>query len=150
MDPERQEAIAKRAFDWKAGLYAGLISGAFFLFLSRGMPYISPGIPNLAMGRPVGVEFEGGILFTITVQMAMSILYALVIGAVVFRFNPLPAVFVGGLVGLVLYGLNYLVFRILVGDLYGDEAGVLLVHIVYGLLAAALYKALSVKAPGEV
>jgi hypothetical protein len=149
MNRKEQEALAKSRFRPKAALMAGSVGALFFILFALATPWTSTGVPDLAMGRPVADPgVPGGFMLTSAVQLALGVLYAFVVSAVVFRFDPIPAVLTGALLAAALYGLNYLFFRFVLGHLPGDEGAVLLTHVVFCMLAAALYKAFSV-APAD-
>src|SRR5688572_17334921 len=103
MNVDQQEEIAKSEFRPRAAWISGLLAGGFFLVMSKGFPWISSGLPDAIMGRPMNFQ-QGGLVLASVLQMALSLIYAFAVGAIVFRFRPLAAVFSGGAVGGLLYG----------------------------------------------
>ena len=146
MDIEEQEAIAKSRFNPRAALFSGLVAGAVFLILSRGFPWISSGVPEAAMGRPLVENVpQGGFLLISLVQMGLALAYSFVVGLFVYRFDPLAAVMMGAVAGTILYFANFLVFRVMLQVGEEGEISVLMIHIIFCMLAASLYKAFSVE-----
>ena len=145
MIDHRPDEEAKLHFRAKSALWAGLSAGLIFVFLSRGIPWSSSGFGTSAMGRELPIREVPTVFFINTaVHFALSIIYAFVIGRLVYRFDIMPAVAVGAIIGLFLYGLNYLVF-VLGLHLQGPgEFPVAATHFFFGLVVAGAYKAFSV------
>jgi hypothetical protein len=101
------------------------------------------------MGRdlkPSGTADSYAALVTIVAQLLVSLLYACIIAPLVTRFRGMWAIGLGGLIGLGLYGLTFLVFHFLQGlDWSGSELPVLVTHLVFGLVVAGLYKGLAAR-----
>jgi len=74
------------------------------------------------------------------VDLAIAIVYGLVIAFGVVRFRKGWGILVGGLIGCVLYLLNFVVISGLFPAWRGNEPSVLFTHIVFGLLAAGGYR----------
>ena len=66
------------------------------------------------------------------------------IAAVVFRLSPWAAVWIGGLVGLGLWGVNFIIFQFAIGYPAVNEVPIAVTHVIFGMTAAGAYKALSV------
>ncbi len=144
---------AKHHLNPKAALYAGFALGLLFLFLPRGIPWNSIGLPTEAMGRPLFPEDTTWAMFiTGIVQIFMSLAYTFVIAAIVYRFRTMKAVILGGFIGIGLYVLNYGgVHFILPSVPNRSEFAVFLTHLAFSLMAAGAYKGLStpkLEAPG--
>jgi hypothetical protein len=136
---------AKLHFRGRAALWAGLAAGLIFVFLSRGIPWSSMGFGTSAMGRELPIR-EVPTLFFVNaiVHFALAIVYSFVIGRLVYRFDMPVAVALGAVVGLFLYGLNYLLFVIGLGLHGPSEFSVAATHFFFGMVVAGAYKALSV------
>lgn len=145
----KQDEAARLHFNSRAALYAGLLVGALFLLVSRGsIPWASFGWPTHVMGRPYPAGDGAEAYFARTVlQFVLSIGYTFAVAAVVYRFKAFTAAFVGAAVGLVLYGLNYLVFRFAMGTSGSSEPLAIMTHVVFGLIAATAYKGFSIPSP---
>ncbi|MDB6027316.1 MAG: hypothetical protein JWM68_3539 [Verrucomicrobiales bacterium] len=136
---------AKSHFRWKAALWAGLGVGAIFIFLSRGIPWSSMGFGTSAMGRELPINSTPTYFIVNSfVHMLLSVIYAFVIGRVVFRFDIATAVVTGAILGVVLYGLNFMVFHYGFGLGDANEFPVAANHFFFGMMSAAAYKAFSV------
>ena len=150
MDLEQQESMAKTGFRWKAALFSGLLAGAFFLMVSKGFIYISSGLPDRVMGRAVFANSDLVFLFSAVVHLMISVVYAFLIGWLVYRLDPIPAVLSSALIGAGLFALNYLIFHFVLNQATGEEGAVFLVHVTFSMLAASLYKAFSVPRATEM
>src|SRR5687767_5895176 len=128
-----QDERARHHLNSKAVIYVGLAVGLIFLFVAKGSPWSSPGVPTHAMGRRLfGVESSFNYVLIGILQMVLAMCYAFIVSAVVYRMRALPGIWMGGLVGLVLYGCNYLVFRFLLTDAPPvSEVSVALTHVAF-------------------
>lgn len=154
------KTVMAKAIDWKAGVWAGLIAGAFFMMLEMLMvPLLGSGSPwgpprmiaAIVMGEGVLPSLATLPTFNLKVLMAamavhfiLSIIFAIIIGGVVARFDLVMALIVGAVAGLVLYLVNF----------YGLTAFFpwfamarnwisIFAHISFGIAAAWSYKALA-------
>jgi len=137
-------------FSLKAALSAGLIAGTILWLFSHGTPWFTSGMvsPTL-MGRdlkPSGLLDGFPSTVTVLAQLAVAIGYTLVIAAVVTHLRGMWAIGVGGVVGLILYCFNFLVFHLLLTlNWTGTEVPVIVTHVVFGMVAAGLYKGLAAR-----
>jgi uncharacterized membrane protein YeiB len=142
IDTEEIKNHPGRWIKWSAAIYAGLIAAAVLIFLERGIPWASSGFaPEAIMGREVESP-GGGLGFAIIfIQLAVGVVYVLLLAPVIHRMNAFPAIMTGGLLGLVFYFLNTFVFNLIDPPtrVYPEFAAVV-AHIVFGLIAAAAYK----------
>lgn len=132
------------AVQWKHALQAGLIVGAVFFLLSRGIPWVGSGAINPAvMGREVsaGQEATAGLLLSVmSLHLIVAALYGLIIAPIVHEFRPFVAGLVGAAVGLVLYFLSYAITgMIMVTPPAHGEWTPLVIHIVFGIVCAEAY-----------
>lgn len=145
MIDHRPDERAKQHFNWKAALYAGLVVGFVFLFLSRGVPWGSMGFGQAAMGRTLPINNPPEYIAVNSIaHMVLAVLYAFLVGIMVFRFELAKAILVGAIAGLVLYGLNCVAFHFIGGLPANHEVPVLVTHIFFAMITAAAYKAFSV------
>lgn len=85
-----QEKSAQHHVRWLKALYASLAMGALFLVLPRAVPWFSSGVPETAMGRPLGVIQNSQIepfLLTAGVHMVLALCYGFILAMLVFRFK---------------------------------------------------------------
>ena len=134
----------RQPFNWRYAIYAGFLAAAVFLFVSRGIPYSSGLMSPTVVGREVHppVILDGGSSMTaLILHMLASIIYALLVAPLVTRMRPFWAVLTGGALGVVLYGINYVLFSMLFADVPGQRESIALVtHVAFGMVAAAAYK----------
>jgi hypothetical protein len=148
MRETEQDIRAKYRLNTRAVIYAGLVVGLLFLFLPRGIPWNSLGLPTEAMGRPLFSEDTITAMFiTGVVQILLALGYTFVIASVVYRFRTLHAVLLGGLIGIGLYGLNYLIFQLLFNAPTRSESAVFITHLAFCCMAAGAYKGFSTPRP---
>ena len=144
---ERQEETGKTG--WRPGkaLLSGLAVGVIFFFVSRGIPWFSAEIPDAAMGRALfsGVPGQGAFVEALALHFVLAVIYALLITAFIYRLDPFPATLTGGLIGLALYAINYLLFHFAFGFSGSNESAVAITHAAFGLAVAGAYKAISVR-----
>ena len=140
----------RRAVDFNAAMSAGLLIGLLVALFPRGSPwsgmtFFSPTV----MGRTL-TELGGSFVLSLGAHLALSIGYAIFIALIVDKLRRVKAVIAGGIVGAVLFLLNWAVFKFLVTDGTTREALVLFTHIAFGLMAAGAYKGLSKPAVARV
>ncbi len=149
-----------RTIDWKAAIWAGVISGAVFMMLEMimvpvfldGSPWGPPRmIAAIVMGEgvlPPPATFDAGILMVaMIVHFALSIFYAIILAFIMSRTDLGVALAIGGAFGLALYLINF----------YGMTAVFpwfamarnwvsIFAHVMFGVVAAWAYKALASRA----
>jgi len=122
---------------------AGFLAGVVLLLAPRGSPwstltFFSP----VVMGRILPPDMQMPLIITWLVHLGLSAIYGLSISRVVAHLTQGRAVATGGLMGLVLYLLNFGVVTALWPQLRGSELTVAFTHIVFGLIAAGGYRGL--------
>lgn len=145
-----------RKMDWKAGILAGIIAGAVFLLLEMimvplflGMPVWAPVrmIAAIVLGPgvlPPPATFDAGIgLTAMIVHFLLSIIFALILAAIIRRLPTGTAVLTGLIFGLALYLIN---FHVLTAAFpwFADARNwvSIFAHLVFGGVAAWIYKGL--------
>jgi len=141
--PEHQEQRARAYMRPKAAVITGLILGTYFLVFSRGWPWLGTSFFDAVIGRVTGLGWYANL----PIQYVVAVAYALAIGFVVFRLPVLAAAFAGILTGGVLYGINFAIATVMGGVNPGEDTGVLLGHLFFGLFGSLIYKAFSVPPP---
>jgi hypothetical protein len=141
----RSEPSLWRSIRWSSGAMAGLIVGSILFFVSRGIPWVGSGVidPSI-MGLEVapGTEATPSLFFgVLAAHMGISALYGVLIAAIAHSFRPMVAGFVGGLIGLVLYFVDYALFAALFSnEIPQREIAAVITHIAFGIITAETYK----------
>lgn len=120
-----------------------MLAGFVLFIMSGGGPWSTAGTMNAVMGRDVRMGLGG----LIVAHFALALIYTGVIGSLVYRLRLWGAIAVGAAAGIGLYFVNMVIFRALQTGQQSPELRPILVHIVFGVLSAALYKAFSVPRP---
>lgn len=144
---DRQEASSRHHIRWLKAFYASLIIGVVFLLLPHAVPWFSSGVPTNAMGRPIAATDTfrtAPFLMTGGLHLLLAICYGFILAMLIFRLHVRMAIFVGVLVGLALYGLNFVFFRMILGTPPVNEAPVLFTHLFFSLIFAGAYKGISI------
>ena len=137
LEPQNQHHL-----QWGPAFGAGLIAGFILLIVPRGSPwsaltFFSPAI----MGRAGGLVAMPLVVVWL-LHLGVAVIYGLIISRVVSALTQIRAVLTGGLVGLLLYLINLGVVSFWWPEVRGNEVSVLFTHVVFGLIAAAVYRGL--------
>jgi hypothetical protein len=151
METQLENIINREArIDWRAAALAGLVTGAVFWLFSHGTPWFTSGMvsPTL-MGRDLEpsnlIPTSQSIVVTL-IQFGMAVVYTMVVALFVTPLRGMWAIGAGGVVGMALYALNFVIFRqVIDGDLTGSELQVLVTHIIFSMVAAGIYKGLAAR-----
>ena len=144
----RGESTFFRSVNWGKAAQAGLIVGGILYLISRGIPWVGSGmIQPTIMGREMASSDEAtaGVFFGYLVaHLLISVVYALILAPIVNGFKPMTAGLVGGLVGVILYFLNYAAFGLFFeGAAQQREWAAFLLHLAFGIITAETYKGLT-------
>lgn len=101
---------------------------------------------NAIMGRDIPADHARFFMLLIG-HFAVALLYAALIGSVVYRFRVAAALGAGIVVGAVLYVGNYLVFHAIGGTMQSAEGRTIITHAVFAIFATLVYKAAGVPRP---
>lgn len=106
--------------NWKAAVWAGIIAGLIFMMLEMLMvPLFMDGSPwgpprmigAIILGKgvlPPPATFDIGVLMVaVMLHLALSIIYAIIIGFIVKNMSFMLALGVGAVIGLVIYFVNF-------------------------------------------
>jgi len=94
------------------------------------------------MGRPIPGPDDSSFLGTSLLHLLIAAFYGLIISVMVVRIRAMGAVIVGGLVGLLLYVINFGAVSLWYPELRGNEGVVIFTHVVFGLVAGGAYRGL--------
>jgi hypothetical protein len=143
-EPPRQTVpVAEDRLQWLPAILAGLIAGVILLIVPHGSPWarltlFSPAI----MGRIVPASLGVPVFSVIVIHLGLSLIDGIIVSLMVINVRELRAVLVGGVVGLVLYCLNFGIVSLLIPALKGNEVPVVVTHLVFGLIVAGAYRGL--------
>jgi hypothetical protein len=98
---------------------------------------------NVIMGRDVKLPFAALALG----HFAVALVYMAVVAQIIYRFRVVMGIVAGLGVTLALYAVNFVVFRMSGMEQQSPEFRTFLVHVTFGIMASAIYKALSVPKP---
>jgi hypothetical protein len=148
--------VRSHGLNLKSAIWAGIIAGAVFMMLEMllvplfgmGTPWAPPRmIAAIVLGSGVLMPptFDLGVLMVaVVVHFALSIVYALLLGAVVSRLSIATSVVVGTLFGLALYVVNFYLFTAIFPWFAMARGGVsIFAHAVFGAVAGWSYKLLT-------
>lgn len=138
LEPETSNCL-----QWSAALGAGLIAAIVLLLVPRGSPWASiTFFTPVVVGRSIPTSLEIPLLMVMMIHFAVSILYGLLVSLVAANLTQLRAAIAGGVVGLLLYLVNFGIVSMWLPYLRGNEVSVLFTHVVFGLIAGGAYRGL--------
>ena len=143
----------RESIEWRAAVWAGLISGAVFLVVEMAMVELVLGmsmwgpprmIAAIVMGKgvlPPPETFNATIvLVAMIVHFALSVVFVIPLALVLHRMASAPALLVGGVYGLVLYLVNFYLFTVVFPWFAMARNWVsIATHILFGVVAAWTY-----------
>jgi hypothetical protein len=153
------ERDMEQLVDWRAAVIAGLIAGAIFLpllmigraYLTGGSIWIMPRyIAAIVLGTdvlPPPPTFDAGIfVVALLLHFALSLIFALVLAAIIHEWELVVGIVVGALFGVALYAINYYTFSRFFPWFYPARSWVdLLAHVIFGMVAGGAYEALEIE-----
>src|SRR5688572_27517766 len=140
---QHQEWRSRQRIDVGAVLKTAVAAGAIFFLLSGGSPWSTAGTMNAIMGR----DLPFGMFTLVGLHFLLAVVYTFIIAAGIYRFRTPMAVPLGVLVGIVLYGVNYVVYSASGITQKSPEFRPIMVHLMFALFASLIYKAMSVPKP---
>ena len=138
----------QRGHRWGSAIKAGLIAGFILLLFPSGNPWTSFSQPSGAhiMGRPISLDpsvtlMSAAAIPAHTAHLTVSVIYSLIMLAVVCRLRSWRAILGGLVTAIVLYGLNFATFRLFAPEFTGSyEFNVVLAHVLFGGIAAGVIR----------
>jgi hypothetical protein len=146
--------------NWIAALYAGIAAGIMatmaqiilWWIFSGSLPGIMFRDARLAaaivLGKeilPMQVAFDWAAMIVATlIHFSLSVIYSMILAAFIVRRSLGVSVFVGVEFGFILFGVNMYIFTLIFP--WFEEARdwiTLVAHVVFGIIAAAMYRVLS-------
>jgi hypothetical protein len=140
--PKTLSPYKVKSVQWGYALASGIIAGLVLLIVPRGSPWSNlTFFTPTVMGRSA-LATQTSVAGFWLVHVLISAFYGLLISLTVARLAQFRAILVGGLIGFVLYLLNFAVVNWFMPEYRGNEISVLFTHIVFGLVAAGAYRGL--------
>lgn len=140
---QHQEWRSRQRIDVGAVLKAAIATGLIFFVLSGGTPWSTAGTMNAIMGR----DLPFNVFLLAALHFGLAIVYMFIIAAAIYRFRTPMAVPLGIVVGMALYGINFVVYRASGILQKSPEFRPIMVHLLFALFASLIYKAMSVPKP---
>jgi hypothetical protein len=145
--------------DWRAAIWAGIISGVVFLLLNL---FFSPSMiggnawvmvrlfASLIMREgilaPPATFHLSALLVAILTNFSLSLLFALLVAYVIHRGGLVTGILGGAALGLAIYGINFYTVTYFVPWFFAVRGWVMVFnHIIIGALAGGIYEWLEVE-----
>ncbi len=154
----KPQQTLKQLVDWRAVVFAGVISGTVFLALTMwltnsavGSAWLLPRIiASVVMGErvlPPPATFDAAVFgMCLLVHLPMSVAFAALIATVLHRWGLLVGVVGGAAFGLALYAVNFYTMSAWFPQFLIVRGGLLVAsHVVFGALAGGIYELLEVE-----
>jgi len=148
----------RQLVDWHAAIISGLIGGGISLLTNiliswrvLGSPWLFVRIiASLALGKgvlPPPDDFSLSVLLAaLGIHLVLSVIYALLIAAVVHQWGMIISFLGGALMGLAFYAINFYAFTFLFPWFYAFRGWIFLVmYILLGAFAGSVYELLEVE-----
>jgi hypothetical protein len=141
--PQRTEPIEKNHWQGIPAVTAGLIAGVILLIVPHASPWegltsFSPAI----MGRVPPPAWGLGVFMVVVLHLALCLVYGIIVSFAVMNIRQMAAVLTGGVVGLLLYLLNFAAVSMWFPAIRGNEVSIIITHAVCGLIAAGAFRGL--------
>ncbi len=148
----------RQVVDWRAALWAGVISGIIFLLINMLLTHFYVGsawvsvrlVASVILGAsalPPPASFNLGIfLVALAVHLPLSVAFASVIAAILHRWGLFVGIVGGGVFGLALYLINFYTLTFFFPWFFPMRSWIMAVsHILFGACAGGIYEALEVE-----
>lgn len=131
-------------WDWFKVFQSGLLTGLVLYLLPQGLPWAGLNMFSGAiMGREANLESNSLSFLGTLLHFVLAAGYACIVLSVARHVRVWRGVLLGSLMGVVCYGLNWVLTHFLLSYYAGHEGRVLVTHLAFGLYVTAIYKALA-------
>lgn len=151
--------MLEQVVDWRAAILAGLVSGILFLILQMvGRAILTGGsiwlvphyIAAIVLGPdtlPPPAPFDPLVLLiAVLLNTVLSLIFTLILAAIIHEWQLLTGIIVGGMFGLALYAINYYSFSYFFPWFYPIRTWVdVVAHILFGMVAGGIYEYLEIE-----
>ncbi len=143
--------------DWRAAFIAGLVAGVVFLLvqmLGQAMivgqsPWLFPQFAGaIILGEEVLLDgiSTAAVVVGIAVHLVLSVVFALILAAIIHEWELLVGLVVGLLFGLAIYAINYYTFTRFFPWFFPVSNWLdIVAHALFGLTAGAVYELLEIE-----
>lgn len=149
----------EQVVDWRAAVLAGLIAGVVFLILQMvgramvtgGSVWLAPHyIAAMILGPdalPPPAPFDPlVVLIAIVLNTILSLIFTLILAAIIHEWQLITGVIVGALFGLALYAINYYSLSYFFPWFYPIRTWVdVAAHVLFGAIAGGIYEYLEIE-----
>jgi len=148
----------RQLVDWRAAIWAGLISGAIFMVINMALTNSYVGSPwvvvrliaSIAMGEgvlPPPATFDTKIfVVAFIVHIVLSVGFACLIAYVLHRWGLIVGILGGAVLGLALYAINFYTVTALFPWFFPMRSWIMAVsHAIFGACAGGIYEGLEVE-----
>jgi hypothetical protein len=148
----------RQVVDWKAAVWAGVISGILFLILNSALTGFTLGSPwvysrliaSVIMGSgvmPPPVTFDAGIFaVALVVNFVLSVAFACLLAVIIHRWGLVVGLLGGAVFGLALYLINFYTLSYFFPWVYPFRSWMMLTsHVLFGAAAGSIYELLEVE-----
>lgn len=150
--------IMRQVVDWRAAIWAGLLSGALFLAICIVLPWVTLGDPwvhvrltaSLLLGPsvipPQGSSSPLIPVAAVAIALLLSVVFASVVAFVVHRWGWILSALGGAILGLALYLINFWTMSWFFPWVFPLRNWMLLLaHVAFGAIVGLVYELLEVQ-----
>lgn len=160
----------RQLVDWSAAIWAGFIAGIAFLLLYVVIwPLVIGGraidllryLASIVIGPDAAVDASPAMVLitALIVHFVLSIIWSIIIAIIIHRWGMVVGIFLGGLLGFAIYGINFISFASLPVGLWPEALSfpwfsalnavsptfMAIIHIIFGAVAGGAYEYLEVE-----
>ncbi|HEY2614165.1 MAG TPA: hypothetical protein VGI42_00510 [Chthoniobacterales bacterium] len=139
---DEQEKRARRRLRTKALVKAALLAGLVVFILPAGGPWMSTEAFTAVMGRIMAKNP----IVDLVAHFILAMAYGWVVGACIYSLPTAAGIIFGTLLGVPLYGLNYVICGFLAGY-PANELHAVIAHLVFCLFFSVAYRAMAISSP---
>lgn len=151
------ESYQQDKTDWSAAAWSGIIAGIVFVMMEMIMVMLVMGqspwgpprmMAAMILGKdvlPPPASFDFGVMVTaMMIHVPLSVIYGLIVGAIVHRLNGTNALIIGAVFGLAIYFINFYLIAPAAFPWFTQAQNwiSLISHMVFGLIAGGAYAGL--------
>ncbi|MCG3119404.1 MAG: hypothetical protein ALAOOOJD_01796 [bacterium] len=148
----------RQLVDWRAALWAGIISGIVFLVINMLLMKIFVGSPWITVRLVASIMLGAGVLpppasfdptifaVALLVHFPLSIAFACLIAVILHRWGMLVGIIGGAFFGLALYAINFYTFTFFFPTFFPMHSWIMAVsHLLFGATAGGVYEGLEIE-----